>query len=172
MPYEHTYRWRGALSPFSRYDDPGLFEHRRIAPTWRADCTTRDGRWGDGERSAYAAVHRRLAHHLAEVLVAARSRYAAILAYVAPGLTHRSFLGDAAEKRAAGLPVARRAGGRRLALDGVGDLAPGLVELVPDGAALNRLRERFGGRLPTDVLARAPALAGLVDRIDAVGRAA
>jgi hypothetical protein len=61
-------------------------------------------------------MHNRLAALMAAVLVRWRRRYAALLAYVAPGLTHRSFLGDTAERRAAGLPAARRAG-RRLPAD-------------------------------------------------------
>lgn len=170
VPYEAVYRWRGRPSPCSRYDDPGMFEHRGLACTWRADCTAAPAgaawRWGDGERAAYVAVHNRLAALMASVLVRWRRRYAAVLAYVAPGLTHRSFLGDAAERRAAGLPASRRAGGRRLPLRGVGELEPGLVTLVPDGRQLAALRRDRGGRLPADVLTRPWCLRLLLDRLE------
>ena len=167
VPYARVYfDAEGAPSPFARYVDPGLFEHRRIAPTWRVDCTARDGRWGEAEREAYIAIHNVLAEHLAAVLAAAAPRYEAIVAYVAPGLTHRSFLAGAEEKRAAGLPTSRRGrGGTRRTLLGVDDLAPGLVQLVPDGAALATLRDAAGGRLAADVLARPAALALLTDRL-------
>ena len=92
-----------------------------------------------------------------------------MLGYVAPGLTHRSFLGDTAERRAAGLPTGRRVGGRLLRLRGVGDLTPGLVTLVPDGRELAALRRDQGGRLPADLLTRAWCLRLL---LDCLGRAA
>jgi hypothetical protein len=172
VPYQAVYRWRGRLSPCSRYDDPGMFEHRGLACTWREDCTAvrsrGSWRWGDREREAFVAVHNRLAALMAEILQRWRGSYAAVLAYVAPGLTHRSFLGDAAERRAAGLPVARRAGGRLLPLRGVGELAPGLVRLVPDGRELAALRRRQGGRVPADVLTRAWCLRLLLDQLRAV----
>jgi hypothetical protein len=172
VPYDVIYRWHGRPAPFARYDDPGLFEHRGIAPTWRPDCTaaTVEGRvrWGDSERAAFAAVHNRLSEQIGEVLERLAPAYAAIVAYLAPGLTHRSFLGDAAARKAAGLPTRRRAGGRQLELVGVGDTRPGLVTLVPDGRELALLRARRRGRLPADVLVRPDALALLVDRLEAL----
>jgi hypothetical protein len=176
VPYEAVYRWRGRPSPCARYDDPGLFEHRGLACTWRADCTVvRSGgawRWGDTEREAYVEVHNRLGALLAQAIQRWRDRYAAVLGYVAPRLTHRSFLGDAAERRAAGLPTGRRVGGRLLRLRGVGDLAPGLVTLVPDGRELATLRRDQGGHLPADLLTRAWCLRLLLDRLDTVAEAA
>jgi hypothetical protein len=77
-----------------------------------------------------------------------RDRYVAVLAYFAPRPTHRSFLFDAAERRAAGLLAGRRVGGRLLSLHGVGDLAPGLVALVPDGRELTALRPDQSGTSP------------------------
>jgi hypothetical protein len=172
VPYEAVYRWRGRPSPCARYDDPGMFEHRGLACTWREDCTAvRSGaawRWGDREREAFVAVHNRLAALMAEILQRWRGSYAAVLAYVAPGLTHRSFLGDVEERRAAGLPVGRRVGGRLLPLRGVGELAPGLVRLVPDGRELAALRRQQGGRVPADVLTRAWCLRLLLDQLRAV----
>jgi hypothetical protein len=89
-----------------------------------------------------------------------------VLGYVAPGLTHRSFLGDAAERRAAGLPTGRRVGGQLLRLRGVGELQPGLVTLVPDGRQLAALRRDRGGRLPAGVLTQPWCLRLLLDRIE------
>lgn len=176
VPYEALYRWRGRPFPCARYDDPGLFEHRGLACTWRSDCTVvRSGgvwRWGDAEREAFVEVHNRLAALLAAVLERWRDRYVAVLGYVAPRLTHRSFLGDAAERRAAGLPTGRRVGGRLLRLRGVGELAPGLVTLVPDGRELAALRRDQGGHLPADVLTRAWCLRLLLDRLDQLADAA
>jgi hypothetical protein len=176
VPYEAVYRWRGRLSPCSRYDDPGMFEHRGLACTWRADCTAvRSGatwRWGDRERAAYVTVHNRLAELMAEALTRWRASYIAVLAYVAPGLTHRSFLGDASERRTAGLPTARRAGGRLLPLRGVGELQPGLVTLVPDGRELLALRRDRGGRLPADVLTQPWCIRLLLDRLRTVSEEA
>ncbi len=172
VPYEAVYRWRGQPSPCSRYDDPGLFEHRGLGCPWRGDSTAaRVGgryRWGDAERSAFVEAHNRLVAVIADTLAAWRDRYAAILAYVAPGLTHRSFLASAADKRACGLPATRRAWGRALSLDGVGDRHPGLVRLVPDASELAELRSR--GRLPTDALERRPSLELLLNALEEVPR--
>lgn len=174
VPYEALYHWRGRPSPCARYDDPGLFEHRGLACTWRADCTVvRSGgswRWGDAEREAFVEVHNRLGALLAAVLQRWRDRYVAVLAYVAPRLTHRSFLGDAAERRAVGLPTGRRVAGLRLPLRGVGELRPGLVTLVPDGRELAALRRDQGGRLPADLLTRAWCQRLLLDRLHQVAR--
>lgn len=158
VPYEAIYRWRGEPSPCARYDDPGLFEHRGLGCPWRADSTSvRHGgawRWGDEERRAYVATHNRLSDLIGRELARLAGSYSAILAYVAPGLTHRSFLADAGERRAAGLRKHRRVQGGNLELIGVGEGRPELVDLVPDGAQLARMRAQHGGRLPADVLQR------------------
>jgi hypothetical protein len=118
-------------------------------------------------------VHNWLGALLAQCIERWRDRYAAVLGYVAPRLTHRSFLGDTAERRAAGLPTGRRVGGQLLRLRGVGDLAPGLVTLVPDGRQLAALRRDQGGRLPADLLTRAWYLLRLLlDRLGTVAEAA
>jgi len=177
VPYEAIYSWRGAPSPAARYDDPGLFEHRGLACPWRADSTARrtaagDWRWGDAERAAFVDVHNRLADHLARVLQRLRPSYDEILAYVSPRLTHRTFLGDAAERRGAGLPSGRRAFGRTRPLRGVGDIAAGTVRLVPDAAELAALRRGRAGRLPANVLAQGDCLNLLLARLAARDRGA
>jgi hypothetical protein len=175
VPYEAIYKWRGRRSPAARYDDPGLFEHRGIACTWRADCESIVGRsgkarWGEAERAAYVEVHNRLVSLISEVLERWREAYLAIFAYVAPGLTHRSFLGGPEERRAAGLPAARRVGGRRLVLDSVAHRLPGTVRLIPDGNELRTLRGAHRGRVPSNVLAREDCLRLLLQQVERVAR--
>ena len=136
VPYEFLYHYRGNLSPASRYDDPGLFEHRpnTVCP-WRADCTGipkgKNLRWGDNEKLAYVQVHNRLVRIIASVLKRLGPRYSRIVAYVSPGLTHRSFLSSKEEKKASGISAARRIAGQTYALEGVNDLFPNLVTIVP-----------------------------------------
>lgn len=154
VPYELIYTWRGKQSPAASYDDPGLFEHRgtSVAP-WRSDCTAipvgSNGRWrwGDNERMAYVQVHTRLSRSIAETLFRLGDVYARRIAWVAPGLTHRSFMLAAGDRGREGVTASRRIGGRRERLVGVNDLFPGLVEVRPSRveteAALERLRERM-----------------------------
>ncbi|HZV75237.1 MAG TPA: hypothetical protein VFF79_16120, partial [Conexibacter sp.] len=176
VPYEAIYRWRGALSPCSRYDDPGLFESRGLGSAWRVDSTSSADangrhRWGDAERAAYVEVHNRLAQEIAAALERLASRYRAIVGYVTPTLTHRSFLADRAGRRAVGVPAARTTPQGRRALVGVGDVAPGLVEVLPTQEDLAALRARGGGRLPVDPLRHPLLLDRLVARIDALAAA-
>jgi hypothetical protein len=141
VPYDFLYYFRGRKSPASRYDDPGLFEHRpnTVCP-WRDDYTgVRKGnrfRWGDNEKLAYVQVHNRLVELIARTLNRLEPRYARILAYVSPGLTHRSFLSSKQEKKASGIRRARRIAGKTHPLDGVNDLHPGLVTIVPSADEL------------------------------------
>ena len=171
VPYSAMYYWNEKLSPCGQYDDPGLFSHRGLACTWRSDNTAvpQDGkwRWGDNERAAYVEVHNRLAESIAKALSRIASNYEAIYAYVAPALTHRSFIVDRAQSRAAGMSNARRVGSQILPLVGVNDLVPGLVDLVPDAAQLTRLRGQMGGRLPAKLLSTTPALKLLTTAIGA-----
>jgi len=175
VPYEAVYRWREQPSPCARYDDPGLFEHRGIICGWRADCDARQvsGRrahWGDRERADYVEVHNRLVASIAATLERWRGAYTQIVAYVAPGLTHRSFLASPAERRAAGLPSARRVDGRRLPLDSVAERLPGAVRLIPDGAQLAVLRAAGGGQLRPGLLSRPECLRLLTSEITAIER--
>jgi len=160
VPYEHIYTWRGGQSPAASYDDPGLFEHRgtSVAP-WRSDCTATpigsDGRWrwGDNERMAYVQVHNRLSRSIAETLSRLAHRYTRRVAWVAPGLTHRSFMLADGERTREKVPRSRRVGRGREPLFGVNDLVPELVEVRPTRseteAALNRLAIRLRGADPS-----------------------
>jgi hypothetical protein len=154
VPYEFVYTWRGEPSVAASYDDPGLFEHRgtSVAP-WRSDCTAVPGprpgrwRWGDNERAAYVEMHNALSRQLRRALGRLQDRYERRIAWVAPGLTHRSFLAASADRRRDGIAAFRVARGRRLPLVGVNDLVPGLVEIHPTRAetqdAIRRLRSRL-----------------------------
>jgi hypothetical protein len=164
VPYELVYRWRGRPSPASAYDDPGLFEHRgtSVSP-WRADCTAIPSpngrwRWGDAERAAYVEAHNRLSKLIAEQLMRLEPYYRRVVAWVAPGLTHRSFLLGHTERGREGLPFARRTGGGLLHLMGVHDHRPGLVDVHPTRAELDEARVRLARRLgvsPDDPRTRA-----------------
>lgn len=136
VPYECVYRWRRKPCLASRYDDPGLFEHRGLAVChWRQDSTGAFSggrwRWGKAEREAFAQVHNRLSEIMAQVLARIRHHYRRVVAFVSPKMTHRSFLTSQREKREAGLPGYRLGLGGRCALLGVNDRVPGLVEVVP-----------------------------------------
>lgn len=153
VPYESIYRWRGRPSPVSAYDDPGLFEHRgtSVSP-WRHDHTAvprPDGRWrwGDGERRAYAEVHNRLSRLIAEELQRLARRYTRIVAWVAPGLTHRSFLLSRDERATERVPASRRTDAGSLPLAGVNDVEPRLVEVHPTRSELDAARRAMARRL-------------------------
>lgn len=174
VPYAAVYRWRGRPSPCARYDDPGLFEHRGIACSWHSDhdapaTQKARPRWSDGERLAYVEVHNRLVELIAATLERWRGVYEKIVAYVAPGLTHRSFLAGSAERRASRLPESRRIAGRHLPLDSVARRLPGAVRLVPDGVQLDALRTAKGGRLPSGLLSRPECLRLLTSDITSLG---
>lgn len=152
-PYEHIYYWRGELSPASRYDDPGLFEHRGTAVClWRADNTASalpNGkyRWGPAERAAYVETHNYLSELIAATLLRLRSRYRCIIGYVSPKLTHRSFLTDNNEKKANGIPLVKQTSRGREPLLGVNQRVPGLVEVIPSAAELQEIKDAVGKRL-------------------------
>jgi hypothetical protein len=168
VPYELVYRWRGDQSPASAYDDPGLFEHRGTAVSpWRADHTgTRapDGswRWGDSEKAAYVEVHNRLTAIMAAEVARLRPTYDRIVAWVAPGLTHRSFMMAAGDRAAEGIGASRVVGGRRLAFVSVNDLVPGAVDIHPTrreaDEALDRLDERLRREDPSTTRRTAQAV--------------
>lgn len=153
VPYSSIYSWRGGASPATAYDDPGLFEKRgtSVAP-WRSDSTARQTAtgawaWGPRERDAYVEVHNVLAEIIAAVLTRVSDSYVSVLAWVSPGLTHRSFLMSSDERRAEGLPLHRRGSGGLRSLVGVGDQAPGLVEILPTVEHMALARRRLAERL-------------------------
>ncbi len=152
VPYEYIYYYNNDLSIFSRYDDPGLFEHRgnTVCP-WRDDCsavfTGKGYRWGPLEKSAYVKVHNIHAEAIAKILMKLKNYYGAIFAYVTPKMTHRSFLSSAAEKKEVGLPLARKTNQGIKKLVGVNDYHPSLVKIIPGGAELEQILDRLRKRL-------------------------
>jgi hypothetical protein len=155
VPYEYIYHWRGRLSPSARYDDPGLFEQRGTAVgLWRADNTAvpiggGKYRWGPNERLAYAQVHNALSELIAGLLEKFKPAYGRIVGYVSPKLTHRSFLTSRQEKRRNGIPLSKRVDGGSVALIGVNDRQPGLVEVVPSPEEFVSIQAALARRLST-----------------------
>jgi hypothetical protein len=98
VPYEHIAEFNGKQSPAVAYDDPGLFENRGNAVSpWRPDSTAvkqsaSRWKWGDGEKRAYVLMHNEMAAALAHVVNRIGGQYTDIVSWVAPGLTHRSFV--------------------------------------------------------------------------------
>ena len=156
VPYDTLYDWVGGPSPATAYDDPGLFEARgtSVSP-WRDDCTavkTPDGRWrwGPAEREAYVEMHNTLSDRIGETLARVAPRYESIVAWVSPGLTHRTFLADAAQRRAEGLPQSRRGRSGTLRLEGVADRHPDLVTALPTTAQMTESRDLLEARLAAE----------------------
>lgn len=156
VPYTAIYERDGEPSVATAYDDPGLFESRgtSVAP-WREDCTAtpiRSGRWGWGpqERLAYATAHNRLSGTIGSVLSRVADRYHAIVGWVSPGLTHRSFLVGADQRQAEGLSRTRRGPDGPVTLRGVGDDHPGLVEVLPSAGQAAAARQALADRLRSE----------------------
>jgi hypothetical protein len=153
VPYPESMYHAGAQSPATSYDDPGLFENRgtSVSPE-RGDCTARpaaDGtwRWGPAEREAYATMHNAMSAHLATALTRLAPFYAAITAWVSPGLTHRSFLADAALRADEGLPTTRKGRTGVVPLRGVLDTLPGAVTVLPTRDQTAAAQDALAGRL-------------------------
>ncbi len=153
VPYHYVYTWQNGPSPASAYDDPGLFESRgnSVSP-WRNDHTaTRNASgkwtWGPAEREAYVQAHNTLVDFIHKALTRVSQRYGAIGAWTSPGLTHRSFLIDSAQRKAEGLPMSRRGTSGPVTLRGVCDLAPGIVDVMPTVGQLEQARSDLAIRL-------------------------
>ncbi|WP_370499565.1 hypothetical protein NWT09_16825 [Mycolicibacterium sp. jd] len=153
VPYELTMTFRGAQAPAASYDDPGMFENRgtSVSPE-RADCTAtarRDGTWawGPAERQAYAEMHNAMADALGVTLARISPAYRTLLAWVSPGLTHRSFLADAAFRAEDGLPTARRGVRGEIPLRGALDAVPGVVVILPTREQIACAKEELAERL-------------------------
>lgn len=148
VPYEHMLAYPGGTSPAVLYDDPGLFEERGNAVSpWRADHTAvRVGasrwKWGEAEKRAYVLMHNAMARVVAEGLSRFGGVYTRRISWVAPGLTHRSFVVAKGERAAHGIVAQRQVGAN--------DLLPEALRLaaLPTRdqcqAALSRLALRLG----------------------------
>ena len=156
VPYEHIASYEGKPSPASAYDDPGLFEKRGNAVSpWRKDCTAiprskSQWKWGVQELRHYVIMHNAMAEVLAKVLLRIGPRYSEHVAWVAPGLTHRSFVVGKSDRPANKVPASRKAGSERLPLLGANDLLPDdlKIECLPTSEhcqdAIRRLAQRLG----------------------------
>ncbi len=156
VPYEHMLAYPGGVSPAVLYDDPGLFEERGNAVSpWRADCTaTRISatkwKWGANEKRAYVGMHNAMSDVVARALTRLGGGYTQRISWVAPGLTHRSFVIAREERAAHGIAATKQAGAERLALIGANDLLPPALRItaLPTraqcNAALLRLAARMG----------------------------
>ena len=159
VPYEHVVTYGGKPSPACAYDDPGLFENRGNAVSpWRKDFTgaavsAKKWRWGDEERRAYVTMHNEMSGRLAKVIKRLRPYYSDVVAWVAPGLTHRSFVLAGEQRSENGVAATRRVGPENLRLQGANDLlAPEeRIECLPTpeqcAAAKQKLAKRLGRRV-------------------------
>jgi hypothetical protein len=156
VPYENIVSYEGKPSPATAYDDPGLFESRGNAVSpWRPDFTatavsgTR-WKWGEEELRGYVTMHNVMSEWIAAFVARLAGRYTERVAWVAPGLTHRSFVLGRSERKAHGVPAFRSVGGRRMDLVGVNDrLPPELAATcLPTcdqcGVAMEKLARRLG----------------------------
>lgn len=156
VPYEKIVEYDGKPSPSTAYDDPGLFENRGNAVSpWRLDSTaicvspTR-WRWGDEERGQYVVMHNVMAETIAATIRRIAAHYTDIVSWVAPGLTHRSFILARNERPAHNVRSSRRVGTKRPELFGANDhLSPSQrIECLPTAEqcadAVVRLARRLG----------------------------
>jgi len=158
VPYEHIASYQGKPSPATAYDDPGLFEKRGNAVSpWRADCTAKAltgsrWKWGTEELRNYVIMHNAMAATLADVIKRIGKLYSDRIAWVAPGLTHRSFVVGRDERAANKVPASRKVGTERLSLVGANDLLPSdlKIECLPTSAHCKDAIERLAKRLGTD----------------------
>lgn len=155
VPYEFAYRFKTQQSPACSYDDPGLFEGRGNAVSpWRKDFTgvsvsATQWRWGDEERRAYVTMHNEMSKILAQVIGRLKPYYSEVVAWVAPGLTHRSFILAGKHRSANGVAASRRVGQESLSLVGANDLLePGSrIECLPTREQCETARRQLAKRL-------------------------
>ncbi|MBV8925084.1 MAG: hypothetical protein JOZ74_06905 [Bradyrhizobium sp.] len=159
VPYEHIVEFEGKPSPAVAYDDPGLFENRGNAVSpWRSDSTavrhsaTR-WKWGDEERRQYVTMHNEMARILANVIARIAHKYTDVVSWVAPGLTHRSFVLGRDERSLHKVVTSRMVGGRRLELIGANDHLPQQrrIACLPLPNDCKRAIERLSHRLKVDM---------------------
>jgi hypothetical protein len=159
VPYEHMLEFEGQPSPASAYDDPGLFENRGNAVSpWRADCSAVPvsafrWKWGDAERRAYVGMHNEMSRRLAAAVQRLAGFYDQRISWVAPGLTHRSFVVAGDQRRANNVVASRQVGDERLGLVGANDLLPAELRItcLPTLAQCADARVRLAQRLGCDV---------------------
>ncbi len=155
VPYEYVFRFGKRQSPACSYDDPGLFEGRGNAVSpWRKDFTgvpvsANKWRWGDEERRAYVTMHNEMSKALAHVVGRLRPYYSEVVAWVAPGLTHRSFILDRERRKENGVAASRRVGNENLPLRGANDLLPPeyRIDCLPTMKQCETARRRLAKRL-------------------------
>ena len=153
VPYEHIVQYPGGPSPATAYDDPGLFENRGNAVSpWRADCTAvQTGparwKWGMNEKRGYVEMHNEMAAIVAAVVQRIGHCYDDIISWVAPGLTHRSFVLAARERAEHRIAASRLVGTQRLVLRGANDFLDRPIECLPTLAQCSAARHRLAARL-------------------------
>lgn len=165
VPYEHIAEYQGQPSPAVAYDDPGLFENRGNAVSpWRADSTAIQTsptrwKWGDEERRAYVTMHNEMARIVADVVSRIGRNYTDIVSWVAPGLTHRSFVLARDERAFHRVVTSRKVGAKRLDLIGANDHLPAELRIacLPTPQDCNDAIKRLSRRLGIDT-ARATAI--------------
>lgn len=159
VPYEHIVEYGGKPSPAVAYDDPGLFENRGNAVSpWRANSTavrmsaTR-WKWGDEERRQYVTMHNEMARALANVVTRIAHNYTDMISWVAPGLTHRSFVIGRDERSFHHVATSRTVGGKRLELIGANDHLPPdrKIACLPLPDDCKHAIERLSRRLKVDI---------------------
>jgi hypothetical protein len=159
VPYEQIMEFRGKPSPAVAYDDPGLFENRGNAVSpWRPDSTaTRVSatrwKWGDEERRHYVIMHNEMARILANVVGRIGHNYTDIVSWVAPGLTHRSFVLARSERAFHNVITSRKAGGKRLELIGANDhlSSERRITCLPTPDECKDAIQRLSRRLKSDI---------------------
>jgi hypothetical protein len=158
VPYEKIAAYDGKPSPATAYDDPGLFEKRGNAVSpWRENSTAAPTsgtrwKWGVEELRHYVIMHNAMAETLATVLRRIGPLYTDRIAWVAPGLTHRSFVLGKDERAANKVAAWRKAGDERLSLIGANDLLPAelKIECLPTSEHCKDAIQRLAKRLDKD----------------------
>ena len=153
VPYEFIYFWNGKQSPATSYDDPGLFESRgtSVSP-YRPDSTATEikggkWKWGNAERNSYVEMHNHLVGIIASSLKRVSHHYHEIVAWVSPGLTHRSFLASNRIKLEEGISSSRKIQGGRKKLNGVLDIESEILKIMPTLEQLKLAQQHLEKRL-------------------------
>jgi hypothetical protein len=161
VPYAYVFRYGKRTSVACAYDDPGLFEGRGNAVSpWRKDfsgipVSAKKWRWGDAERRAYVTMHNEMSKRLAGVIARLRPHYCAVVAWVSPRLTHRSFILARDQRSSNGIASARRVGADNLPLEGANDLLSPAdrIECLPTVKQCESAKRRLAKRLKRRVSA-------------------